>query len=381
MSNRRNQILAGILAVQIILAVVLFWPRSTVSEAANAPLFGDLKAADVVGIAIADRDGNAVHLARSGDAWVLPQRDDYPALSERVTELLGKIEKIRTNRLITQTEGSHKALQVAGNDFVRKVELRVGDTVTHTLYIGVAGGGSAVHVRADDRPEVYLTGEVLSWDVNAQESNWVETLFFTVPQTATLGITLQNPNGVFEFERPDGESEWTMQDIGPGETLVQNNVLSVVNQVTSLRLQAPLGKTDKPEYAMDAPQATITLRTKDGDLEKTYTLTIGAKLEDEKPRPGSEEKMFHYVAGSSESPFYVRLSDFVGDALVNKTRADFLAPPTTPTPAAEVIVTEEPPPPTSTPEPTATPEPEATATEAAAAATPEATPTEATATP
>lgn len=365
MSNRRNQILAAILAVQIVLAIVLFWPRSTVSEAANAPLLSDFKAADVAGIVITDRDGNSVELARSGDAWVLPQRDEFPALTDRVNELLGKIEKIRTNRLITQTEGSHKTLQVSDNDFVRKIELRGSNSVTHTLYIGVAGGGSAVHVRADDRPEVYLTSEVLSWDVNAQEGNWVDTLFLTVPQTATVGITLQNANGVFEFERPDGEGQWTMKGLAAGETVVDNNVLSVVNQTTSLRMQSPLGKTSKPEYGMDKPQATVTLKTREGDQERTYTLTIGARLEDEKPRPGSSDKVYYYVARSSESPYFVRVSDWVGDALVNKKREDFLQAPATPTANAEGVA-EPPLPPTATP----TPEPEATPTTAVATTAP-----------
>ena len=361
MSERRNQILAAILAIQVVLAVVLFWPRSTVSEVANAPLLADVKAADVAGLVITDRDGNTVELARSGDAWVLPRRDDYPALTDRVNELLGKIEKIRTNRLIAQTEGSHKTLQVADNDYVRKIELRVGDSVTRTLYIGVAGGGSAVHVRADEQAEVYLTSEVLSWDVNAQESSWVDTLFFTVPQTATVGITLQNPNGVFEFERPDAEGQWTMKGLAASETVVDNNVLSVVNQTTSLRMQSPLGKTSKPEYGMDTPQATVTLKTRVGEEEKTYTLTIGARLEDEKTRPGSGDKVYYYVARSSESPYFVRVSDWVGDALVNKKREDFLQAPAAPT-ATAAGGAEQPVSPTATPTPEATPAPTEAAT-------------------
>jgi hypothetical protein len=327
MWNRRNQILAAILAVQIIVAVVVLWPRPVVSEGAEAPLLSNFKASDVVGLTIADRDGNSIDLVKSGEDWVLPKRDDYPAVGSRVTDLLSKLEKIVTNRLIATTEGSHKQLQVAADDFNRKIEVKLQDNTTHTVYIGTSGGGSATHVRADDQPQVYLTSEVVSWDVNALETNWVETLFFSVPQTATVAIALQNPQGTFEFDRPDGESEWTMKGLADGETVVQNNVLGVVNQATALRMQGPLGKTKQDSYGMDKPQAVITLKTRDGEEDKTHTLTIGARLEEEK-KSSSGEPVYYYVAGSSESPYYVRISEFVADSLVKKTRADFLPQPT-----------------------------------------------------
>lgn len=332
MWTRRNQILAGILALQIVIAIVVFWPRGAVSGSQTAPLLPNFKTDEVVGLTITDRDGNTVELAKNGQDWVLPQRDNYPVVSSRVTDLLAKLGKIRTNRLITQTEGSHRQLQVAADDFNRKIEIKMKDGSTRTVYLGTSGGGSATHVRAGDQKEVYLTGEVLSWDVNATESNWVETLFFTVPQTATLGITLQNAQGTFEFERPNGEGEWTMKGLAPDEKLAQDSVQDLLFQVTSVRMEGPLGKTKQEQYGIDNPQAVITLKTKESDQEKRYTLTIGAKLEEE-PKSPDEEKRSYYVLRSSESPYFVRVNEFFGNTLVGKKREDFLAQPPTPTPA------------------------------------------------
>ncbi len=334
MWTRRNQILAGILALQIVIAIVIFWPRGAASGSQAASLLADFKAEEVIGLTITDRDHNTVELAKSGQDWVLPQRDNYPVVSSRVADLLAKLEKIRTNRLIAQTEGSHRQLQVAADDFNRKIEIKMKDGDIRTVYLGTSGGGSATHVRAADQKEVYLTGEVLSWDVGATESSWVETLFFTVPQTATLGITLQNAQGTFEFERPNGESEWTMKGLAPDEKLEQSDVQDLLLQVTSVRMLGPLGKSEQVRYGIDKPQAVITLRTKEGDQEKRYTLTIGAKLEEEQKSP-DEEKRYYYVLRSSESPYFVRVSEFFGNNLVNKKRADFLPEPPTPTPVPE----------------------------------------------
>ncbi len=331
MWNRRNQILAGILALQIVVAVVIFWPRGAASEAQAEPLLANLKTDEVVSLTITDRDGNVVELARNGQDWVLSQRDNYPAVGSRVTDLLTRLQKIRTNRLIARTAGSHRQLQVAADDFNRRIEIRSTDATTYTVYIGTSGGGSAAHVRVADQNEVYLTSEVLSWDVNATESSWVETLFFTVPQTATVGITLENAHGKLEFERPNGESEWTMKGLTPEEKLVQNNVQDLLSQITSMHMQGPLGKTAQKNYGMEQPQAVIILKTKEGDQEKRYTLTIGAKLEEDVPSDSSVRRHY-YVLSSSESPYFVRISEFFGNNLVNKKRADFLPETATPTP-------------------------------------------------
>jgi hypothetical protein len=334
MWNRRNQTLAVVLAVQIVIAVFVFWPRSSASGNVGAPMLPNYKAADVVGLTITDRDGNELELARKDDAWVLPRRDDFPADGKQVTTLLEKMEKLRTNRLVTKTEASQKQLQVATNDFNRKIEVTMKDNAKHTVYVGTSAGGSTSHVRADDQVEVYLSSDLVSWDVNAQESSFIDASFFTVPQTTTVAITLQNPQGTFEFERPDGNSQWTMKGLADGETLNQDNVQSLLSQVTYVRMEGPLGKTKQDVYGMDKPQAVATLKTKDGAQEKTVTLTIGAKLEDTRKASSGSAPSYYYVASVSESPYYVRLTEFVADSLVKKTRDEFVIKASTPTPGA-----------------------------------------------
>ena len=60
--NLRNQILAAVLAVQVVIGVVVFWPRPATSGAAG-PLLANFKAADVVSMAVADDTGHQVELS------------------------------------------------------------------------------------------------------------------------------------------------------------------------------------------------------------------------------------------------------------------------------------------------------------------------------
>ncbi|NJN95778.1 MAG: DUF4340 domain-containing protein [Anaerolineales bacterium] len=316
--SKLNQILAITLVVQVVLAAFVFWPRPAASSG-GGPLLPDYKAADVTRLTISDSEGKTLALAKNGENWVLPEAGDFPADAAKITPLLDKIEKVRTNRLVTQTEGSHARLKVAAADFNSLLEIGLKDGAGHKLYVGSSAGASATHVRADDRPEVYLTGDLTSFDANVQASAWINTLYFTVPQTATTGLTLENANGTFEFVK-EGET-WTLKGLKAGETFNENNFTSLLSQAGGINMSEPLGQTAEAAYGLDKPLATVTLKTTD----KTYTLTIGVKSDEDNS----------YVVKSSESPYYVRVAEFTAQSFTDKKRDDFLQPPPTTEPGAE----------------------------------------------
>ena len=313
--NRLHQILLGLLGVQLLLTAIMFGPRVFTSEASAGPLWPDFEAEKVVEITVQDGDGNSVTLVKKDDAWVLPPYDDFPAQESKVTPLLEKIAGLQTNRLVTQTESSHKRLKVAKDDFNRLIELKLQNGDTFQLYLGSSGGAGATHVRPADRTEVYLASDLNTFDANARLSAWIDTQYYTVPESSVVGITLENANGRFEFEK-EGES-WVMKGLAEGENFKENNVISLVTRATSLRMTRPIGREEKPEFGLDQPLATVTLRTKEGDTEKTYTLRIGALNEEDN----------EYVASWSESPYFVYISKFTGDSFIEKTRAEYAEVP------------------------------------------------------
>lgn len=324
--NRNNQILAVVLVIQLVIAGLMFWqPWSAAAGSEAGPLIAGLTVPEVTGLTISDGDGNRLVMAKTDENWVLPELGDYPVDSTKVEPLLQKVEELETNRLVTQTDSSHRRLKVAGDDFNRLVEIELQDGTRHKLYLGSPAGGTSAHVRADDRAEVYLTNNLNSWDVSAQASGWIDTLYFTVPQTATVALTLENQNGVFEFEK-EGEN-WTMAGLAEDETFNPSSVTSLLSQAGSVRMTEPIGQEAESSFGLDQPQATVTLKTEEGDQKKTYVLRIGAK----DPEDNS------YVASSSESPYFVRLAEFTGNNFVDKTREDFLELPPTPVPTPEAV--------------------------------------------
>jgi len=318
--SRTNRILAALLAVQIVLVAVAFWPKPA-SVAGGESLFASLEVEQITQLTISDETGNQVKLAKEMGSWVLSEAGDYPCLESKVPEFLEKIVALKTNRLVTQTPASHKRLKVADDAFERRVELELADGTTHRLYLGTSPSYGATHVRADGQNEVYLASLSAS-DAGNFASNWIDTLYFSVVQDQIAALTLENANGRFEFEKGEAGT-WTMKGLAADETLNENNVTGLASRAASLRMLRPLGKTEQSEYGLQEPLAVVTIQTRDAEGNtKTYSIRVGAKSEEDSS----------YVVIASESPYYVRVSEYTVNDFVEKVRDDFLELPPTPTP-------------------------------------------------
>lgn len=321
--NRTNQILATLLALQIVLIAVAFWPRGA-SVASGASLFPEVEADQIVGLTISDAAGKQIQLVRTAGNWVLPEADDYPTQEDKVSELLDKIVALKANRLVTQTPASHKRLKVAEDDYQRRIDFELNDGATYQLYLGTSPSFGAIHVRAGGQDEVYLARDLSASEAGVQATAWVDPVYFSVPQAQIAALTVENANGQFAFEK-DEAGTWTMKGLAADETLNESSVTSLVNRISSIRMQRPLGKTEQDEYGLKEPSAVVTVQTRDGDENtRTQTLRVGAKRDEDNS----------YVVSLSESPYYVRVAGATVQDFVEKTRDDFLQLPATPTPGS-----------------------------------------------
>jgi len=318
MLKRWNRILAGILAVQIVLCAVVFWPRSA-ATGGSEPVFPDRDTSQVSALSIADADGNSLVLRQVVGEWVLPGADDYPADASKITPFLEKVLGLDTGRLVTKTDASHKRLQVSPNDFVRRLDLEMGDGEEYVVFLGSSPSYGATHFRLDGQNETYLTGKITSWEAAARASSWIDTQYLSISQDDLVSMRLENASGEFTFTQSE-EGTWSMAELAAGDTLAEDKVTSLIRRATSVMTSAPLGRTELTEYGMDAPSALVTMETADG----VVTLRVGAK--------GADESS--YVVISSGSPYYVEVSEYSVRDLVEKGYDDFLMVEPTPTPAS-----------------------------------------------
>jgi len=322
--NRRNQILAALLAAQLIIAAIVFVPRVLPSPSAAAPLFGSLKAADVTGLVIQEQNGNHVELAKKDNAWVAPNSDDYAASSDKITAFVTKLIGLQSDPLITRTASSHKRLQVADDAFVRKIDLKLADGSTHTLFLGTGSGGGTTYVRLGSQDDVYLARGLNSFEAGSDIAAWINPTYLSLPQDKLLSATIENAQGKWQFAK-NAQGQWTQQGIVDVNKFDPNGVTTLLGRLSSLSMLKPLSKTDKPEYGLDRPTATVTVVVSDTASTKVYTLRIGTK-----------DKDGNYPAISSDSQYVVAVTGANLDPFVSANQDTFLLK-TTPTSNAPLL--------------------------------------------
>jgi hypothetical protein len=295
-------------------------PRVLPSQSAAAPLLGTLQAADVTGLTIQDQGGKRVDLAKKNGAWVLPAGDDYTASPDKVMAFVEKLIGLKTDPLVTRTASSHKRLQVAGDAYVRKIDLTLAAGGVTSLYLGSASGG-ATHVRLDGHDEVFLARGLNSFEASTDVAGWIDPTYLSVPQDKVLSATIENAQGKFEFTK-DAQNQWMLKGLTPDQKFNPDSVVTLMARLGSISMVKPLGKTAKSEYGLDKPTATVTVIMSDTASTRVTTLKIGTKDADG-----------NYPVISSDSTYYVSVAGFNVDGYVTAKLDTFLVVPT-PTPVA-----------------------------------------------
>ena len=325
--TKLQKILAGFLALQLLAAGIVFWPRNA-AGAENVVFFEGAAAADIVRLAITDDTGAQVELARQGDGWALASGGDYPVKVDTLNPVLDKIVALESNRLVARTPASQRQLQVSPDNFLRQVTVTFQDDRSQTFYLGSATNLRATNFRLDGEDNTYLVADLNVFELSANATSWVDTVYVSgITQDSVTAFTLTNANGALEFRQTPGEageSSWTLDGLAEGETLNTTTVNSLLTRVLNLRLVRPLGMTAEAAYGMDQPQAAITVVANAENGSQTYTLTVGARLPDQDDDPAND----NYIVKWSESPYYVAVAPFSAQDFVEQSRADFIQLPT-----------------------------------------------------
>lgn len=342
MLSRSNVLLAIVLVAQLVLLAISVVTSSRIETRPPEPILAAMTAADVERIRFADDLDNEVTIARGEAGWVLPGADDFPVDGDKVEELLDKVEGLDTRRLIATNPVNFARLEVADNDFRRKLNLESGGAA-QLLYLGGSGGVDTVYLRRAGEDNVYLGQGLSSWELSTQTSTWLDANYVNAPLADLVEIRVDNAEGRFTFMR-DGDN-WRYAELPEGEAFEDTKMPIISRNAASVRLLEPLGLEALDEYGLDDPQAVVHVRYRqavesdepvvdlaadepEGDddgsstgaeseaapefTEAAYTLTFGAQLED------------GVVLKSSAAEYYVLARETVFNAFNDLKRADLV---------------------------------------------------------
>lgn len=325
--NKTNRLLLVAFFAQLLLIMGMRLDTDEVANMKPAKVFEGLDPAKVTRLRIAGEPKDPedpkspaqpiVELAKDGTQWGIASAEAYPADNTKVEELLDKLAKLKSRGTVLTKATYHKKLEVAADDYQRKITLTV-DGKELTFFLGSSPSFKNVHLRKDGSDDVVQAGELTTWEAGTRAWDWVDRAYVKHSEKDVWGLTIQNKNGTMRLDR-GADGAWAVQGIT--EPLKKSVVDDLVRKSSSMNLEEPIGKTEKPEYGLAAPLATITLTTgtstiagKLPDTTKTDTIAIGAKSDSDN----------RYYVKASTSPYVVQVASWAVEPLINKGPKDLV---------------------------------------------------------
>lgn len=290
--------LGAALALQCLLATALLWAGRPVDDSATQQPFLSLTPAAIDRIVIAEGDQTTTLVRQDGE-WQLPELADLPAQQTKVTELLSKLEALRTGWPVTRSSTSHERFQVAADNHQRHITLYQGETTAGELFVGSSPGLRQVHLRRAGEDEVY-TGELPTHEVPAKPDQWLDKQLLaagTVDSVKGPGYHLHKQDEGWAFtDKPDA--------VAADDAVAAEKVRQLASGLEGLRVTGVVDAI--PENA-----ETIVLEVSAGDSQWQYTF--------------AEAEGKHYVSRDDHKPAFT-LSSYYFDRVANLDSATLTAP-------------------------------------------------------
>jgi hypothetical protein len=320
--DKRNKILALLLAVQIIIIIFVYAGGADYSKP-QIELLSGLGNEKINKLVITDDEEQSATLVKGEDGWFLDRAETpadeekegriikstdvfhYPVDQEKANTLAEKLAGLQSTRLVTRTASSHDRLQVGEESFSRKIEISTAGGAAEKIFLGVAPNYKTIHVRMDDDENVYLVKDLALWEAPADAVSWWPNQYVKFSVDAMQKVDLKNDNGSFSLEK-DKEGKWRLA--GNAADLKDETLTEFIDRIKEISLVDFV--TDGKQKKLGKPAAVLTVHTP----EKQINITIWPK----------DEETSDHVVKSSDSALYARVGAYEVEHLLQKKKMDFL---------------------------------------------------------
>lgn len=316
--RKDHAVLAGLLAVQLLLAIVTWTVTGSGPEetAGSSALFeaalDDVTRVEIVGAAASvDEEPARVELTRDGEDWLLASADGYPARTDKAEELVEALLGMRVGDVIATNRSSHESLRVGERQYDRRVTLATDDG-RETVILG-SGPRSSVNVRREDENEVRVARGAGIHSLRADARNYVELEYVQVDKDDLTRVEVTNEHGRLLFTK--SEDGWALAGLPDAAGRDEAAVATFINNVARMTLQAPVGKELDPSFGLD-DGARVVLAA-EGDDSTIYADYVIGTAADERS----------YYAKAADSEFVVTVPKWGGEQIRNKKLDDFVKQP------------------------------------------------------
>jgi hypothetical protein len=259
--DRTQRVLAGVLAAQIVLLVILHNPFVRAHAGSDQKLLPTLASITPEKIEIAAGDGGSLTLERRGAAWVLGRPAGFPVGPGKVEKVIQDLEHMTAGRAVASDKRSYAALKVADDQFERRVRLWAKPTGNPAaeIYLGSSPGAGVTHVRVGGSDRVLEASGLSVWDVAADPGSWIDRTLVPFRPEEVVRMSLTNRKSGFTLEKREGTWRVASPSARAAAALDSVKVVDFVRTLAGVMIDQPVGALDEAAQGLASPEATVTL--------------------------------------------------------------------------------------------------------------------------
>lgn len=325
--SKKLPLLGGVLAVQVVIAGLLFWQDRGQDTVKVEPLL-TLETGEIDRIEMLS-DDKSLNLRRERGRWMLPE--GLPVDEGKLTGLLDELGELRSGWPVANTDKAHERFKVADDNFRHRLNLFSKDQEAASLIVGTAPGFRQVHVRRAGDQDVYAV-DLNAYVIEADAERWLDTALlqpagdiervafddfvvrkengeWPMPESATTpaeGETAEAAPEDSAEDAADADTEAVATDSRPEARQPKFDAKAFAKALTEIRV---LGLADK-QAELDAPEAKANADD-EGDQLVRFTVSVS-----------TSEGSYTYELLSRGDNYYIRRGDFDATFRVSKPLYD-----------------------------------------------------------
>ncbi len=243
MSNKNLTILGVVTVLMVVWAVI----QSRVSSrprtelGALSYLIQGLDPTDI-GSIVVGTGKDAVTLKREGRHFLVANKDNYPAVTSKISELITSCLDIKTAELYTDESAYHEDLEVTeekARSVVKFMTPEPNSTVLAGVVVGKAkelGEGTYVRLVSSDKAssdKVYVASNV-PW-IKSQAMDYIEQELISVNRDDINSVTVSSPSGDYTLKPKEDSKDIVLENIPAGKKAKSSECDRVFTALANLR--------------------------------------------------------------------------------------------------------------------------------------------------
>lgn len=309
MSNKKLAILGIVATVMLVWAVVQsqLSNRVQTKTTESSYLVNGVNLDDISSIVVKSGD-NTVTFNRRSNGFVVASKDNYPAQTQNINDLITESLGIKVSRLVTDNPDNQKELGVTEENATTIVRFLKADSnnLVGIIIGNTKDNGQGTYVRLTSDNKVYETPQA-PW-IDSSAMNYIKKQLVALARKDIQLVTVSSPNGKYILKPTTESEDVELVNIPEGKTLKQSDAKNVFTALSSLDFTDVMRSAKDLNFdrqyickLFNSTQFTFNIATKDS---KTY-VTCSAEYTEGKPGPDLEADQL-----KEKTALYNKANDF-----------------------------------------------------------------------